>query len=619
MIPVELVFLAIQAGVKLYGGLREAYAASIKEAPITLPLPRVLQERLEGDFGTIAGFITNEPLPADPVQRADFEEQKVVVLPIASAFNTTGEEPPAEQALAARAFRERWLAILHPPPFSVEASDANRASNEAALAMLSIRQWTKGAPGAPVPWQIALGTVVDVAVLWFANDPGAVSTSRREGKALKAFLTAMQKVDFAHARKTEIITSAMIAVLDTVAANPALITNGERETALVKAATSSLGDAIGKLPPAILDNLNPTEMENLSYIAQSLAAATLRAGAATVFENPKLFNIDGPEGAETKVVEQVGKAFLDLMLPVKVGGQAKIDVRGAVSAKGFETLVRAALAAVGDNPEVFQLQGDGAKRLSPLLADLAMEFSKAPLPSSGNAAFAETAAIVVTASARNMETLWPNRSLDPAQNLARGAVVTALDAITGIAGGAGGISAFTTGDVVRLADAVVASVATNPRLMDALPGNNTQLKLALSAMLQALAQQSVRKLAAADAVVIVAAGIEAATLKQPLLEEAKPGIILLRAVLEAVFGALAEVKKNGNDAAKWRAAGSTLMIGLVEAAFDAVAAVPDIKKVTGPALDALQKALVQFISEGQPLNELGEVIARVLAKELQLS
>ena len=40
MIPVELILLAIEAGVKLYTGLREAYAASIKEAAITLPLPR---------------------------------------------------------------------------------------------------------------------------------------------------------------------------------------------------------------------------------------------------------------------------------------------------------------------------------------------------------------------------------------------------------------------------------------------------------------------------------------------------------------------------------------------------------------------------------------------------
>ena len=245
-----------------------------------------------------------------------------------------------------------------------------------------------------------------------------------------------------------------------------------------------------------------------------------------------------------------------------------------------------------------------------VLAGIGLVFGPTPAPA--QAAFAETAAIVITAAARNMDTLWPGNSLDPKQNLARGAVVAALDAIAGMAGGPGGLSAFTTDDVVKLADAVVDSVATNPRLMDALPGNNTYLKLALSAMLQALAEQNVGKLSAADAVVIVAAGVQAATLKQPLLKEAKPGSIVLKAVLESVFGALSKVKANGSDAAKWRATGTTLLVGLVEAAFDVVVSLPDAKPVTGPKLDKVEAALVQAISEGRSLSELRDAILQIL-------
>src|SRR5262249_46621274 len=40
MVSPELVFLAIQAGVRLYTGLRTAYIASVRESTITLPLPR---------------------------------------------------------------------------------------------------------------------------------------------------------------------------------------------------------------------------------------------------------------------------------------------------------------------------------------------------------------------------------------------------------------------------------------------------------------------------------------------------------------------------------------------------------------------------------------------------
>ena len=41
MLPLaDLILMGIQAGVRLYSGFREAYVASIKEAAITLPLPR---------------------------------------------------------------------------------------------------------------------------------------------------------------------------------------------------------------------------------------------------------------------------------------------------------------------------------------------------------------------------------------------------------------------------------------------------------------------------------------------------------------------------------------------------------------------------------------------------
>jgi hypothetical protein len=78
MIPVELILLAIEAGVKLYTGLREAYAASIKEAAITLPLPRA---PVEASLATCADFIEEAAPPRDPQVEA-FEQQKALVLPL---------------------------------------------------------------------------------------------------------------------------------------------------------------------------------------------------------------------------------------------------------------------------------------------------------------------------------------------------------------------------------------------------------------------------------------------------------------------------------------------------------------------------------------------------------
>src|SRR5262249_55484216 len=146
------------------------------------------------------------------------------------------------------------------------------------------------------------------------------------------------------------------------------------------------------------------DVEQLTFVAQSLAAATLRAGADTVLQNPALFfNTDA---TQTKFVGEVGKAFVDLFIPVAATGDAKFNLNG-VSPEGLETLLRATLAAVGNNPGILQLDGETEKRLTPLLADLATTFSKAELPDSAKAAFAESAAIVIAATGRNLDTLWP--------------------------------------------------------------------------------------------------------------------------------------------------------------------------------------------------------------------
>ena len=163
-VPVELVILAVQAGVRLYSGLREAYAASIKEAAITLPLPRVPGPAgVEPDFGTVADFVKNQAAPLDPVLRADFQREKADVLPIVDAFDAgqLGIEPPADKAFPVRAFYKRWVPILQPSPLD-DPGDANTAS--AILAALSIRQWTKNESGAPVAWQIASCTCSAVSI-----------------------------------------------------------------------------------------------------------------------------------------------------------------------------------------------------------------------------------------------------------------------------------------------------------------------------------------------------------------------------------------------------------------------------------------------------------------------
>ena len=541
---------------------------------------------------------------------AAFTQQREILMPLVTAFQARSPISSDQEKLV-RAFYGRWFPLLNG---TAGPQDQGTASDATALALLSVREWAASQPGEPAVWQIAVGTVIDVAVLWFANDPGAVATNRPEGKALRAFLQSIQSVDFAQTSVTTIAADLMVAVLDTVSKQSGLIVGGPREQALVAATTTAMAGAIKKIAAATLSSLNTQQTEQLSIIVRTVAASTLRAGADTVLNNPKLFYVDTADGPQTKVVEQVGKAFIDLALPVQAGGQEKLDVTTVISPGGLQTLIRATLAAVGNNPGILKFDGDIERRLSPLIADLATSFSKAALPTTVQSAFAEATAIVVGATDRHIDTLWPNNSTDPAQNLARGAVVAALDALAGTGSGGNGFSALATKDVVTITQAVVGAVGSNPALMNLKTGSaDPYLKIALVAMLNSLKQQNLAIFPPDDVVTLLGTGLQAAILQLPLLQGERAQPILLSGLIDAVFAALSDVRQNGSDEAKWRATGTTFALNVCQTVLNTIGALPRTSPIGMEKLEGLQAALTQFVKESEPLTNLPAIVAQAIA------
>jgi hypothetical protein len=613
VLPADVILLAIQAGVRLYGGFREAYVTSIKGAAITLPLPSA-----PDDFGisewvdAIERSGDTPPNPTDKTTNGDYTIQHTAALELCKTFDGMHALTDLQQQVL-KAFYANWLAPP-PPPGTVVETDPTKASTDSVLAMLSVRQWAADQTGQhATAFQTAVGTIIDVAVYWFANDPGAIATNRPEGRALRGFLQSLDtvKIDFAHASTAAIASGIMVALLDTVSADPRLVAGGAREEALVKATTSALAGAIKNIPQGVLDGLNTRQSEALTSVVQTVMAATLRAASATVLNDPKLFYVGTPDSPETKVVEQVGQAFAAMVLPPEVGGLGKIDLASAVSSSGLEKMVRATLAAVGDNPALLHLDGATEKRLTPLLADLATSLSKAAIPSI-DAALPEAVSIVLGATSRHIDTLWPNNSTDPTQNLARGAAVAALGAITADVGKGTGFSGFTTSDVTALINAVVASVIDNPGVMKLTIGGGPALNAALVAMLRSLKGQHVTALSGEDVVTILTAGLKAAAGNLPLLQQAQTTApLLIDGVFQTVFAALATVQLNGGAPA-WQAASRQFVIDVLKDTLGSVAALPVGSPVTTAKLTALQSAIVEFITAGQPLAALPGVIQQAL-------
>ena len=107
----------------------------------------------------------------------------------------------------------------------------------------------------------------------------------------------------------------MVALLDTVAAQPRLVAGGKQEQAVVKAAAAAMAKAVDQIPAATLAGLSTDDSTLVLDVIQGVAAATLRAGAQTVLANPALFRIGADTSPQAEVVEQVGRSFIDLVLP----------------------------------------------------------------------------------------------------------------------------------------------------------------------------------------------------------------------------------------------------------------------------------------------------------------
>jgi hypothetical protein len=609
MLPAEIILMAIEAGLKLYGGFREAYAASIKQAAITLPLPPA-----PDDFGIgiyvsriRVQAISQAFVPADPATRSAYAAQLEQVKVLCASFEAQGQLAPTEENLV-RFFFARWLS----PPAA--PADPATASTEATTALLSVRQWLNTQSGGTASaFQIAVGSVIDAAIGWFAKDPGAISTSRPEGRALRGFLEAINAadIDFAHAPTASLTAGVMVALLDTVAAQPRLVAGGKQEEALVKAAATAVAKAVNQIPPATLAGLSTDDSAHVLNVVQAVVAATLRAGGQTVLAHPALFHIGADTGRQAKVVEQVGRSFLDLVLPEAVGGQASIKLGAVVTPAGLETMLRAALSAVGENPTILPLNDTAHNRLQPLLADLATSLSRSPLPAA-QSALADVAAIVLDATARHLDTLWPDSSLSAADNVARGAAIAAIQAISSDIAGTG-YSGFRTADIVALAGVAVAAVVDNPALMK--PGD-TKLAVALAAMVSALKAQSVARLSGADVVAVVVAGLAAAARNLAMLQPVSQGApMLLGAMLAAVFDALGAIQASGNAAAIWRVVSRAALLDTIRTTLEAGAALPVNNPVTSQKLAQLRDVLVRFFAAGRPSSELPGALAQMLAAQ----
>lgn len=566
----EMVMFAIQAALQLYGAGRRAYVDGTRGRALTLPLPR-----MPGiGFDSAQTWFTLEVLGMAAVKRMPRLKRLL-----------DGATPADQSELI-----DVYLAIrAEVDPAWPEGTDVRgQFSVEQISTLLEVRQWVRGETDKPpTALQQVAGTLINLAVDYFANTPGAVSKDRPAGRALLAFLNAIDDVDFANTAVTDIAGDLMIAVLDSVAETPELAGGGKREQALIASITKTMAASAKDH----LANAPTTERWEAATWLRLSTRALVKGGADAVLGNPVLF-LDVKQGAEANVVSQVGKTVADLLI-----GEDRVTFRRLLSGEGLSAVVRSSLDAVAKNPELLKIGNEGLKNV---LVAIAGDVAKTE-GVLGPDLFPELARLVLEHSADNIDLLWGKEFTTADRHL----LVTASRALlTSLAApppaGAKWMPRFTREQILQVAGIVFDEVVDNPDwLVKRAGAASPPLGMTVEAMLASMRGLDGNRISADAGVAMLQAGLKAVALQLPLLNElpagsADAGKIALTAALDAVFS---EIFRDGlGGTAQWRVTRNSMVQGVVEVGLAELA-----KTGAGPEqIAALRDAVKALAGGGTP-------------------
>lgn len=570
----ELVFFAIQAGLRLYGAMRTAYIDGTRDRPLVLPLPRAPGIKFDSAFT----WFRTDAVGAE-VAKEHPRIQFLVALDSPSA-DEKGELIELYVVLYAE----------NVPGAAGFEGARGQISGRDLGALLEIRQWAKGQYGAPpTALQRIAGTIVNVAVDYFAQTPGAVSEKRPAGRALLAFLRGIDDVDFATTAVEDVAGHLLVGVLDSVASTPQLLAGGENEQLLVQSVTRTLAAASKQH----LEHAPTTERWDAAVWLQLAARSLVKGGADVVLAEPKRF-LHLRDDAEANLVARVGSAVADLVI-----GPESLSFRPLLSAEGLDRVVRATLDSVAANPSLLRTDDAGVVAL---LTSIASDVSKLP-GTLGPDLFPDIAQIVLRESAANLDRLWTPDADDPAANLLRQASEIALRALAAPpAAGQPWRPSLTRQQLLSVVETVFSEVGENPQWMLAWAGGvDSRLEVSLAAMLDAFGRVPEGKLDAETAAAVLRAGLGAVASRIELLnrlpaQAGQPGAIALSAVLDAVFGAV--FASGASPETTWRLARSSVLRGLAQAALAALAD----GGAGAPEIDALRAELATLANGSGPVD-----------------
>jgi hypothetical protein len=573
----QTALFAIQAGLRLYGATRKAYADSVRGCALILPLPRapgVLVDTAENWFLTSnSGIDIVQQTPRirwlmEQTSRSEAQNAELVDL---YRFYRSPVNPSHEDAEDVR----------------------GELSNDEMFALLEVRQWSDDEANSMAnPLQTITGTLVNIAIDYFVQTPGVVSEDRSEGRALKAFFEALDDTEFAKVPPKEIATGLMVAVLDTVSSHPDFLSGGENEKKLIMNVSKSLAESA----KGFLEDATDKERRDAGVWVQLIGHAVFKGAAETVLADPGRYFKVRPD-AESEIVVEIGNTFTNLLL-----GERQLEFRELFSAQGLNKVAKSALAAVAKNPEILKIDNKGVENI---IVSLSENLSRLKNKISADI-FPEVVRLVLDKSADNLDLLWGKSFKSPRRHLLVMATDTLLKSISKTPpAGSTWKPQFTPDQLIEVANSVLDEVVNNPAWILNEAGNASGcLQAAVEAILEALHKVPGNRISAETGVAILRSGIGAVALRLSLLDELadtaeQPAKVAVSAALEAIFGEVFADGVSADD--NWDLARNSTLQTIAEIALDKLAKFGATKQ----EIEKLRQAVQELVIQDTPFNPEG--------------
>lgn len=543
----SVILFGIQSAIRLGQQARQAYVDSTRNRALVLPLPNFNPAPNAGSALTYYGGEPDDKIPV-PIRAA------------VGKFRANPENPgltPEESRMVLEYYNEdllkrheTWESIIPSP----EGSFLTRQSVEAAVEIRrwdreakwqEVGQWDPEGPPGPSPLQRVAGTIVEIGIDYFAHVPGAFHDETRQGKAVRAVLTSLEKVEFSDKPLGDLPLRLFIATLEGVAENVDLLTSDEETQKLISVTSTSLARDVSARIQKLRDESggrSDADMENgIIHWAELVFRSILSSGGGLIASDPKTYlGIDNT--GDAALVTKVGESVIDFVLTLPEG-----ELHRTFGKEGLNVIVTAALQAVGDHPEIIirtdgngEIVGASADGLKKVLSDIATDLGNMPRLLYRPALMPDIVRLILEKTGKNIPILWPEFSRDPGKNLLVVAAQKTLEILSQEStDGARWTPQFDNSDLIIVTEAVLDAFVENPGwLIDSAGAANENYRVALEATIEILRKRGDARLSTATGVDILRAVLRAVALRQEFLEDLAGGEKLVGAAVDAVLASL---------------------------------------------------------------------------------